>query len=139
MFATCRSSSFKSKWNKYNSINFTWKDTSIHLLSYWRASETPSGVYKFELVRYMYTCMYVRYSTCATWKEFGTAISNVITTANQALKMEPCAWVCVSIQSSVYGTTTVAKVSLFSTWMRSTIYVRVEIGIVLYLRTNFSI
>ena len=36
-----------------------------------------------------------------------------------------------SIQSSVYGATTVAKVSLFSTWIRSTkflLYVSVEIN-----------
>ena len=50
----------------------------------------------------------------------------------RALKMfkkEPCALFEFSIQSFVYGATTVAKVSLFSTWTRSTVsllYVSVE-------------
>ena len=67
------------------------------------------------------------------WAELGHshflyvhAISNVVTTGNgtgtkndlkwnRALKFE------FSIQSSVYAATTVAKVSLFSTWIWSTV------------------
>ena len=36
-------------------------------------------------------------------------------------------WIVFSIQSSIYGTTTVAKVSVFSTWMRFTVSVQVKI------------
>ena len=54
----------------------------------------------------------------------GTGTKNVLKW-NRALGFE------FSIQSSVYGATTVAKVSLFSTWTRSTVsfysYVSVEI------------
>ena len=66
----------------------------------WRASETLSGVYKFELVRYMYIyiCIYVwRYmchnsSACHAyimWAELGhchflyvSAVLNLVTTGN---------------------------------------------------------
>ena len=55
----------------------------------------------------------------------GTGTNNVLKW-NRALEFE------FSIQSSVYGTTTVAKVSLFSTWTRSTVsyksmYISVQI------------
>ena len=56
----------------------------------------------------------------------GTGIKNVLK-CNLALGFE------FSIQSSVYGTTTVAKLSLFSTWTWSTVsydpYVSVEIDL----------
>ena len=35
---------------------------------YWRASETLSSVYKFELVRYIYICMYVWYIYMYVWR-----------------------------------------------------------------------
>ena len=110
----------------------------------WRASEaseTLSGVYKFELVRYIYIYIYIyvwRYvchisSAChayVMWAELGhchflymPAILNVVTTGNgegtkNVLKWNRALGFEFSIQSSVYGATTVAKVSLFSTWTR---------------------
>ena len=110
---------------------------------YWRASEaseTLSGVYKFVLVRYIYIYVW-RYvcnnsSTCHTylmWAELGhchflyvPAVSNVVTTGNgtgtkNVLKWNRALEFEFSIQSSVYGATTVAKVSLFSTWTRCTV------------------
>ena len=112
----------------------------------WRASEaseTLSGVYKFELVRYIYIYIYIyiyvwRYachisSAChayVMWAELGhchflymPAVLNVVTTGNGTGTKNVLKWNRVlgfefSIQSSVYGATTVAKVSLFSTWTR---------------------
>ena len=75
----------------------------------WRAceaSETLSGVYKFQLVRYIY--MEVRVTNSSTcyayvmWAELGhchflyvPAVSNVVTAGNgtgtKCFKMEPCA------------------------------------------------
>ena len=67
------------------------------------------------------------------WAEFGhshflyvPAVSNVATNGNgtgtkNVLKRNRALGFVLSIQSSVYGTTTVAKVSLFSTWIRSTV------------------
>ena len=68
------------------------------------------------------------------WAELGhchflymPAVLNVVTTGNGTGTKNVLKWtmrLClslVSIQSSVYGTTTVAKVSLFSTWTRSTV------------------
>ena len=51
---------------------------------------------------------------------------NIVTTGNGTGTKNVLKWNCVlgfvfSIQSSVYGATTIAKVSLFSTWTRSTI------------------
>ena len=51
---------------------------------------------------------------------------NVVTTGNgtgtkNVLKWNRALGFDFSIQSSVYGTTTVAKVSLFATWTRSTV------------------
>ena len=109
---------------------------------YWRASEaseTLSAVYKFELVRYIYIYIYVwRYvchisSAChayVMWAELGhchflymPAVLNVVTTGNgtctkNVLKWNRALGFEFSVQSSVYGATTVAKVSLFSTWTR---------------------
>ena len=53
------------------------------------------------------------------------AVLNVVTTGNgtgtkNVLKFNNALGVEFSIQSSVYGATTVAKVSLFSTWTRCT-------------------
>ena len=116
-------------------------------LCYWRASEaseTLSGVYKFELVRYIYIYIYIyvwRYvchisSAChayVMWAELGhchflyvPAVLNVVTTGNgmgtkNVLKLNRALGFEFSIQSSVYGATTVAKVSLFSTWTRCTV------------------
>ena len=105
-------------------------------------------VYKLELMQYMYiysirihTVYLWRYvwrnsSACHTyamWVELGhsyflyvSAISNVATTGNGTGKKNVLKWNRVlgfvfSIQSSDYGATTVAKVSLFSTWIRSTV------------------
>ena len=109
------------------------------LLTNWRASETLSGVYKFELVQYMCICtQYMDHnsSACHTyvmWAELGhchfldlPAVLNVITTGNgtgtkNVLKWNRALMFEFSIHSSVYGATTVAKVSLFSTWTRSTV------------------
>ena len=54
------------------------------------------------------------------------AVLNVATTGNSTgtknvLKWNRALGFEFSIQSSVYGVTTVAKVSLFSTWTRSTV------------------
>ena len=109
----------------------------------WRASEaseTLSGVYKFELVRYIYTYVW-RYvchisSAChayVMWAELGhchflyvPAVLNVVTIGNGTGTKNVFKWNRVlgfefSIQSSVYGATTVVKVSLFSTWTRFTV------------------
>ena len=113
----------------------------------WRASEaseTLSGVYKFELVRYIYIYIYVwRYvchnsSTChayVMWAEsvhchflFVPAVLNVVTTGNGTGTKNVLKWNRAlalgfefGIHSSVYGAITVAKVSLFSTWTRCTV------------------
>ena len=67
------------------------------------------------------------------WVELGhkhflyvPAVSNVATTGNGTCNKKIFKWNLAlgfefSIQSSVYGATTVAKVSLFSTWTRSTV------------------
>ena len=54
------------------------------------------------------------------------AVLNIVTTRNGMGTKNILKWNRVlrfefSIQSSVYGVTTVAKVSLFSTWTRSTV------------------
>ena len=53
------------------------------------------------------------------------AVSNVVTTRNgsgtKCLKGNSAFGLEVRIQSSVFGTTTVAKVNLFSTWIWSTV------------------
>ena len=70
---------------------------------------------------------------CIMWVKLGhchflyvTAVLNVVTTGNytgtkNVLKWNRALRFEFSIQSSVYGATTVAKVSLFSTWTRSTL------------------
>ena len=102
----------------------------------WRASEaskTLPGVYKFELVRYIYIYMYGgTYAAChayVMWVElvhchflYVPAVLNVVTTGNgtgtkNVLKSNRSLGFEFSIQSSVYG----AKVSLFSTWTRCTV------------------
>ena len=114
------------------------------LVSYWRtseASETLSGVYKFELVRYIYIYIYMyiyvwRYvchnsSACyayVIWAELGhchflyvpAVFGNGMGTKN-VLKWNRALGFEFSIQSSVYSATTVVKVSLFSTWTRCTV------------------
>ena len=67
------------------------------------------------------------------WAELGyrhflymPAVSNAVTTGNSAGTKDVLKWNHVlgfefSIQSSVYGATTVARISLFSTWTRSTV------------------
>ena len=107
----------------------------------WRASEaseTLSGVYKFELVRYIYVWRYICHNSSAChayvmWAELGhchflyvPAVLNVVTNGNgtgtkNVLKWNRALGFEFSIQSSVDGTTTVAKLSLFSTWTRSTV------------------
>ena len=107
----------------------------------WRASEaseTLSGVYKFELVRYIYVWRYVCHNSSAChayvmWAElvhclflYLPAVLNVVTTGNgtgtkNVLKSNHLLGFEFSIQSSVYGATTVAKVSLFSTWTQCTV------------------
>ena len=107
----------------------------------WRASEaseTISGVYKFELVRYVYVWKYVCHNSSAChayvmWAELGhchflyvPAVLNVVTTGNGTGTKKVLKWNSelgfeFNIQSSVCGVTTVAKVSLFSAWTRSTV------------------
>ena len=90
-------------------------------------------MYKFELVHiYIYVWRYVFHISSAChayimWAElvhchflYVPAISNVVTTGNgtgtkNVLKWNRALGFEFSIQSSVYGATTVAKVSLFST------------------------
>ena len=107
-------------------------------------SETLSGVYKFELVRYIYIYIYIyvwRYvchisSAChayVMWAELGhcqflyvPAVLNIVTTGNSTGTKNVFKWNRAlgfefSIQSSVYGATTVAKLCLFSTWTRCTV------------------
>ena len=114
-----------------------------HASVHWRASEaseTLSGVYKFELVRYMgiYVWRYVCHNSSAChayvmWAELGhchflyvPAVLNVVITGNGTgtknfFKWNRALGFEFSIQSSVYGATTVAKVSLFSAWTRCTV------------------
>ena len=73
-------------------------------------------MYKFELVRYIYVWRYV----CHYHFLYMPAVLNVVTTGNgtgtkNVLKWNRALGFEFSIQSSVYGATTVAKVSLFST------------------------
>ena len=87
---------------------------------------------------YIYVWRYLCHnsSTChayVMWVELGhchflyvPAVLNVVTTGNVTGSKNVLKWNRVlgfeySIQSSVYGATTVAKVSLFSTWTRSTV------------------
>ena len=90
---------------------------------------------------YIYIYIYMRYvwhnsSVChayVMWAELGhchflyvPAFLNVVTTGNATGTKNVLKWNRVlgfefSIQSSVHGATTVAKVSLFSTWARSTV------------------
>ena len=71
-------------------------------------------------------------STCHAyimWAELGhshflyvPSVSNVVTTGTKiVLKWNRALMFVFRIQSSVYGATTVAKVSLFSTWTRSSV------------------
>ena len=107
--------------------------------SNWRASEvseTQSWVYKFELHSAVYVYIWVWRYVChnsnachayVMWAELGHShflyvptVSNVVTTVNGTGTKNILKWNCVlrfvfSIHSSVYGATTVAKVSLFST------------------------
>ena len=107
----------------------------------WRASETSetlSGVYKFELMLYIYVWRYVCRNSSACheyvmWAELGhchflymPAVLNIVTNGNgtgtkHVLKWNRALWFEFSIQSSLYGATTVAKVSLFYTWTRCTV------------------
>ena len=104
----------------------------------WRASETQSGVYKFELEQYIYVWRYICYNSSAChayvmWAElvhchflYVPAVLNVVTTGNgtgtkNVSKSNRSLGFEFSIQFSVYGATTVAKVSLFSTWTRCTV------------------
>ena len=101
------------------------------------ASETLSGMYKFELVRYIYVWRYVYHNSSAChvfvmWAElhhchfvYVPAVLNV-TTGNSTgtknvLKWNRALGFEFSIQSSVYGATTVAKVSLFYAWTLCTV------------------
>ena len=103
-------------------------------------SETLSGVYKFELVRhiYIYVWRYVCHISSAChayvmWAELGQchflyvpAVLNIVTSGNgtgtkNVLKWNRALGFEFSFQSSVYGATTVAKVSLFSTSTRSAV------------------
>ena len=75
-------------------------------------------------------------STCHAyimWVELGythylyvSAVSNIVTTGNgtdtkNVLKCNRVLRFVFSIQSSIYGATTVAKVRVFSTWTQSTL------------------
>ena len=85
---------------------------------------------------YIYICMEVRMRACHAyimWAELGhchflyvPAVLNIVATGNGTDTKNVLKWNCAlgfefSIQSSVYGSTTVAKVSLFSTWTWSTV------------------
>ena len=100
-------------------------------------------VYIYKIYVWRYVCH--NSSAChtyVTWAELGhchfiyvPAVLDVVTTGNgmgtkNVLKWNHVIGFDFSIQSSVYGATTVAKVSLFSTWTWSTVsfyYVSVEI------------
>ena len=103
-------------------------------------------MYEFELVQYIYVWRYVCHNSSAChayviWVELGhchflnvPAVLNVVTNGNgtgtkNVLKLNRALRFEFSIQSSVYGATTVAKINLFSTWTRSTVsfYSSVEI------------
>ena len=99
------------------------------------ASETLSGVYKFELVQYMHIYIYMEVrvtnsSECyayVMWAELGhchilyvPAVSNVVTTGNSTGTKNVIKWNRAlgfefGIQPSVFVATTVVKVNLFST------------------------
>ena len=87
---------------------------------------------------YIYVWRYVCQNSSAChayvmWEELGhchflyvPAVLNVVTTGNGTGTKNVLKWNCAlgfefSIQSSVYGTTIVAKVSLFSTWTWCTV------------------
>ena len=87
---------------------------------------------------YIYVWRYVCHNSSAChayviWAEldhchflYVPAVLNVVTTGNDTGTKNVLKWNCAlgfefSIQSSVYGATTVAKVSLFSTWTRCTV------------------
>ena len=114
------------------------------MTSNWRASEaseTLSGVYQFELVRYVYIYIYVwRYvchnssacPACVMWAELGhyhylyvPAVFSVVTTGNGTGTKNVLKWNrALGFEFSIHlivGTTTVAKVSIFSTRTRSTV------------------
>ena len=89
-------------------------------------------------------------SVCHTyvmWEELGhshflyvPAVSNVVTTGNgtgskNVLIRNHALGLVFSIQSSVYGTTTVVKVSLFST---STVYCKVLLHVKIEIKHRFS-
>ena len=85
--------------------------------------------YKFELVWWHNSACHVY----VMWAELGhshflyvPAISSVVTSGNGMGTKNVLKWICAlgfefSIQFSFYGSTTVAKVSLFSTWTWSTL------------------
>ena len=89
---------------------------------------TPCSKYVWRYVRHNSSACYAY----VMWEEIGhchflyvPAGSNVVTTGN-GTGTKVLKWNCAlgfefSIQSSVFGATTVAKVSLFSTWIRSTV------------------
>ena len=101
-------------------------------------SETLSGVYKFELVQYVYIYVwrYVCHNSSAChayvmWAEldhshflYVPAVSNVVTNGNDTGTKNVSKGTVrfgLSLISSLRGATTVAKVKLFSTWTRSTV------------------
>ena len=81
-----------------------------------------------DVIRYMYGGTYAACQAYVIWAELGhshflyvIAVLNVVTTGNgtgtkNVLKWNRALGFELSIQSSVNGATTVAKVSLFSTW-----------------------
>ena len=99
--------------------------SSIHNWRASEASETLLGVYKFELVRYVYIYIYVWRYVChissVMWAELGhshflyvPAVSNVVTNGNgtgnlKCFKRNRALGFEFTIQSSVYCATTVAK------------------------------
>ena len=102
----------------------------------WLAS-SPSVLTEHISSTYTYVWRYVKHnsSTChvyVMWAEldhshflYVPAVSNIVTNGNgtgtKNVLMEPWLRFVFSIQSSVHGATTVAKISLFSTWTRSTV------------------
>ena len=118
-----------------------FKIAIIFVLSIWRASkasETLSGLYKFEMVRYIYVWRYVCLNSSAChayvmWAELGhfhflymPAVLNVVPIGNGTGTknvVNGTVRLGLSLVSSlfVYGATTVAKVSLFSTWTLSSV------------------
>ena len=118
-------------------LPLSWPPFTVILATLYRRFRATKGTFNYSLsYTYIYVLRYLYHnsSVChayVMWAEIGhchflyvPAVSNVVTTGNSTVTMNVLNGTVrlglslESIQSSVYGTTTVAKVSLFSTRTR---------------------